>query len=256
MNIWSPHGYHVFGRNGQQQHGADVIADCINAPLIQCKNYHNNNKSTISKFIKEIESDYSTASTFFNYSKFVVFTSLNRDVKISLDKLYLQEDKKIIVYFWEEITDCILSHSDLLKTFYPFYFNHEDFEIMLSQEDDYVNKAIKLIKSNIKTLENIRFNTTKSSDYYNGVDFYNEYVEMERQFPLSHSKKTDYIRHFFVLVEDLLHIMALNSHPNPYNPEERVLNRTISNSTITDFNDKIDIAKKLLSIIMRFDSSK
>lgn len=256
MNIWYPNGYHIFGRSGQEQYGIDIIPDHVYAPLVQCKNYLENNKSTISKFIKEIERDYSTANNSISslkYSEFIVFTALNRDVNISLKKLYLQGDKIIRIYFWEEITSVILSHSDLLKTYYPIYFNYDDFETMINDEDDYIKKTVELINNNISTLRGISLTTTKSSVFYDAVDFYEAYLEIDNQFALCHSKKTDYIRHFFMIVDDLLYLMANYSVPNADNPEERVLNRNIPDTVFDDFRDKIDIAKKLLEIIKRLE---
>lgn len=252
MEMWYPNGYHIYGRKGQVQHGIDIIPNSTCAPFIQCKNYHNNNKATVTKFKNEITKDYISAKNYFNCSEFIVFTALNSDVSISDQVLYLKDTKNITIVFWETITDKILSHSRLLKTYYPFYFNHDDFENMQRQEDVYVKQIVDLINRNKNTLNNISLCSDKSSDFYAGEDFYYEYIEIENHYSPASSTRVDYIRHFFMLINSLLRIMAMNSNPYPYNPEIRVPIKNIPQATIDDFADKCKLASNLLERIKRF----
>lgn len=254
MNMWYPNGYHIYGRKGQIQHGIDIIPNSTCLPFIQCKNYHDNDKKTVSKFKKEITKDYNSAKNYFNCSEFFVFTALNRDVSISDHVLYLKDTKNITIVFWETITAQILAHSQLLKTYYPFYFNHDDYEIMQRQEDDYVKQIIDLINRNNNTLNNMSLYSKKSSDLYAGEDFYYEYIKIENDYSPASCTRVNHIRHFFMLIEELLHIMAMNSTPYSYNPEIRVPNKNIPLTTIDDFTDKWEMASDLLKKLNAFNA--
>lgn len=253
MKTKSPLGFTVYGRNGQKQNGVDIFPTISGRPYIQCKNYQDKDKKTKDRFIEEITDDYNTAiSTYDDCKQFWVFTALNSDVYIINKIKYLSNDNKPIVpFFWEDITKEIIYHPDLLRIYFPFFFNQENFKFIIGEEEKLIIDIQRIIKDNIKIIKDIDLFTNKSLDLYEAEDLLYALVSKIEEHSIKPTQSTNYIIDFVNILNNLLTIMAINSNPLSYNPEVRCPNKYMCQETIVEFNNLKESAKNYASIILK-----
>lgn len=112
--------YELYGRNGQNQHGADVVSQSREI-VVQCKCYDINNAASSNLLIKSIQHDFPAACAhpdFQDMRVFIVATTLSCDNKVqdAFTKLQQEERQKsgrlveIHTLFWEDIEDLCKKH--------------------------------------------------------------------------------------------------------------------------------------------------
>lgn len=252
MKTKSPLGFVVYGRSGQKQYGIDIFPTASGGPYIQCKNYQDKDKKTKDKFIEEITDDYNTAISFFDDCKqFWVFTTLSRDAYIINKISYLSNDSKpIVLIFWDDITSEIIHHPDLLKIYFPFYFNQDNFKFIVGEEEKLIIDIQRIIKRNYKIITNIDLFTDKSLDFYEADDLYETLISKFREYSIKPTQSTNYIIDFINILNKLISIMAINSDPLPYDPDVRRPHIDITPKTIEKFNNYKENAKNYATIIL------
>lgn len=257
MRAEFPLGFTVYGRNGQKQNGIDILPTISRQPYIQCKNHQGDNKRAKDKFIEEIKSDYTDAILYFDdCSHFLVFTTLNRDVYI-IDKLryFSNDDKPIVPYFWEDITSKIIYHPDLLKIYFPCYFNCDNFKFIVGEEEKLIVDVQGIIKNNISVIQNIDLFTNKSSDLYDAEDLLFELDMKLGEHTIESTQSKKYIIDFANVLIELISIMSYNSLPDYSKPEVRRPFTNIQKETIDRFNILKEHAIKYACIICNLPTS-
>lgn len=150
----------LYGRNGQQQYGADALS-ANREIVVQCKFYDVNDKKAANRLVEAIHKDYYAAwDKFPEMKKYIVATSLNsnthiQDALFCIQKTKNEEEKKraeeaereekdsrkctlppkgdlravsIIPYFWDEIEDDIKKcETDLINDTYARDFEQSLF---------------------------------------------------------------------------------------------------------------------------------
>ena len=230
MKTKSPIGFTVYGRSGQKQNGIDILPTTSEGPFIQCKNFQDKDKKTKDKFIEEITDDYNSAISHFNdCNQFWVFTTLNRDLYILNKIKYLSNDNKpIVLFFWDDITSEIIYHPDLLKIYFPFYFTQDNFKFIIGEEEKLIISIQRIIKNNIGIVTSIDLFTNKSLDLYKAEDLLENLVSQFNEYFIKPTQSTSYIVDFINILNDILSIMAINSIPLSTNPEIRIPHMNIS----------------------------
>lgn len=122
--IWGRE-FSCYGRNGQIQHGIDILSD-DGEIAIQCKDYLKRDNESRNRFLQKIRQDYKKAISHFpGIITFVIATSMDRDAGLQDAVLNWEEErngtdktvaKKIL--FWEDICEVISQHPNLLNKYY------------------------------------------------------------------------------------------------------------------------------------------
>ena len=112
-----------YGRNGQNQHGIDIIATFVNSIgesnciAIQCKNY-SPSQTEMDQIIDKAITGIRAFSV--PFCKIIIALGEKRDTKI---QNYVMAKKlpniTLEVLFWEDISSIIASNDDLLSRYYP-----------------------------------------------------------------------------------------------------------------------------------------
>lgn len=124
--------YHLYGRNGQNQHGIDIISrkpvDDRGYCVVQCKNYYaqSSGKPLLKQVREDIQSIYEHTIP---VSKIIIMTSLHRDTFLQDCEMELNTfGRDVTIFFWEDIAQYILNDPWLLSTWYPKYIGNVEFE--------------------------------------------------------------------------------------------------------------------------------
>ena len=124
--------YHLYGRNGQNQHGIDIISrdpvDERGYCVVQCKNYYDQSsgKLLVNQVHKDIDSIYKYKIPI---SKIIIMTSLHRDTFMQDCEMELNRlGREVTVFFWEDIAKRILNDPWLLSKWYPQYAGNRELE--------------------------------------------------------------------------------------------------------------------------------
>lgn len=153
--------FSIYGRKGQKQNGIDIFTQNKDSCIVaQCKNYYLENSSE--RLVRQIKNDIvATKETDFNIIRFIAMTSMNRDNKVQNDILKINSDFFIELWFWEEIQTSVCSNTQLLKKYYPHFFESQEISI------DLLNDVI----FNLNVLKNIacKFNN-EYKEYRVGCD--------------------------------------------------------------------------------------
>ena len=160
--------FQSFGRKGQCQNGIDLYADNFKI-VAQCKN-HNNYSSIVS----EIRSDYNKAITEFQLSKFIVATSLNRDVNTQKQISSIAQDIEIL--FWEDIQQIICNNNTLLQKHYPSILS-KDQSIPISVLNDMI-RSLNILISKAKQINVNYLNYKPCYIPSTDIELYNICLEM------------------------------------------------------------------------------
>ena len=253
MKTKSPHGFIVYGRNGQKQDGVDIFPTISEEPYIQCKNFQDKDKKTKDRFIEEITDDYNTAiSTYNDCNQFWVFTTLNRDSYIiNKIKYFSKDNKPIVLVFWEDITNEIIYHPDLLKIYFTSYFTQDNFRFIIGEEENLIIEIQRIIKKNLGIITNINLFTNKSLDFYEAEDLLETLVSKFDEYSIKPTQSTNYIIDFINILNNLITIMAINSNPLYSNPDVRCPHNNMRQETIVEFNNLKENAKNFASIILK-----
>lgn len=123
--IWAKKFSH-YGRNGQNQHGIDILSD-DGSIAIQCKNYLKSDKESQNRFLQNIHKDYKRASSYFpGVKQFVIVTALDRETSLQDAVLKWEEEQNAAdekvgkeILFWDDICEVITQYPELLKKYYP-----------------------------------------------------------------------------------------------------------------------------------------
>jgi len=120
--------FEVYGREGQTQNGIDLQSQ---TKVAQCKFYSDDSKNPYSRLITQIEKDYSTACQHFDFSEFIVITSLNRDIATQ-DTIKVLNDTEhtVSIIFWEDIEKVALNNKEILKLHFSSYLNSQDMSLL------------------------------------------------------------------------------------------------------------------------------
>lgn len=164
-----------FGRKGQRQNGIDLYADNFKI-VAQCKNHHN-----YRSIVSEIQSDYDEAIKEFGPQKFIVATSLNRDVNIQTQISNIAQNIEIL--FWEDIQQIICNDNMMLQRFYPSILSNNQFiPIPVLNE---TLRLLSILKSKAKHINTEYvyyrplYNCSSDTDLYNiCVDMFNASHEL------------------------------------------------------------------------------
>lgn len=258
MKTMSLFGFFIYGRNGQKQQGIDIYPTSPMLPYIQCKNYQGNDKKSKDKFINEIRNDYNNATSHFSdCERFIVFTSLSRDVNLVNQILFIRKDNiPIIPYFWEDITKEIIKHPDLLRIYFPFYLNQENFKFIQGEEEKFIIDIKKIIKNNLNIIQRINLFSSKSSDFYDANDLLEILDARCRQYSLEATQSTSYVINFINILNKLVQIMAIVSDPDYYNPDIRIVKPFISPDTINDFDNSKKQAEQFINCILNLPTNE
>lgn len=201
-----------YGRDGQKQNGIDIYnkSSSNSYTVAQCKNYFNQN--SVNRLIKAIKNDINSLNNLPFYkdiNKFIVMTSMDRDKKVQDDISSISCGFDIELCFWEDIQEVICSNDDLVKKYYPQFYNSksnsrsiecliEVFNASLSknkiveflQEDPTGGIALELVtkvdifvaevKGKLESIPELQ-NNNQFKDIYNfmsSIDEYNEYLSI------------------------------------------------------------------------------
>ena len=97
--------FSLWGRNGQEQNGCDVIST-DHTIIVQCKCYDENKSRSYNDFVEGITDAYNSACGFFSkMTQFIAATTLDRDTKTQQKLFELQKDIQIQTLFWEDVED-------------------------------------------------------------------------------------------------------------------------------------------------------
>lgn len=130
------HGFKVYGSNGQEQNGVDVIGKYGNNIVgVQCKKL--SGKLSLAIIKKEV----AKAETFTpKLTKYIIATTDKKDAKIqqSILELNLEREKRglfqIDIWYWDEIEDEINGNLNILVKYYD--------DIMINLKPNYKNLHI------------------------------------------------------------------------------------------------------------------
>jgi len=124
--------YHLYGRNGQNQHGIDIISrkpvDERGYCVVQCKNYYeqSSGKLLVNQVRKDIHAIYEYKIPI---SKVIIMTSLHRDTFMQDCEMELNTfGRDVSIFFWDDIAQRILNDPWLLSTWYPKYAGNKELE--------------------------------------------------------------------------------------------------------------------------------
>lgn len=114
--------YILYGRRGQNQHGIDIYNSDVDT-VIQCKNYI---AANIKALQTAVDKDYQDAVDYFSterqlpLKKFIVATAADRDAAFQdyVNEKNRENPIKIEILFWEDITEIVLKHPEILKTYF------------------------------------------------------------------------------------------------------------------------------------------
>lgn len=164
-----------YGKNGQKQNGIDIYAHLGGEKyaVAQCKNYFSSNSSHA--IIKQIEKDIKDAESVpFKIKKFIVMTSIDRDLNVQNYIENINSLFAIEICFWEDIQERVCSDDKLMEKYYPNFFKNPQIPVMEKNE----------IISNCNTLISMAHFFNEKKDYQvayhyeNDVILYNHCVEM------------------------------------------------------------------------------
>ncbi len=135
----------LLGRQGQTQHGIDVVVirNDFSIVCVQCKNIKNKNltRSNIDEWVLEAEKSPITMQLF------VIAVAAERDAAIQ-EYVYqimssrIKEGKfPIEIVFWDDIEHFVKLNDDILRLYYPFLYQE------IYKENNRVDKYPELIKN-------------------------------------------------------------------------------------------------------------
>lgn len=134
--------FEVYGRKGQTQNGIDLQSQ---TKVAQCKFYSEDSKNPYSRLITQVEKDYSTACQHFDFSEFIVLTSLNRDTTTQDTIKGLTDTKHIVsIMFWEDIEKIALNNKEILKLHFSSYLNSQDMSLLEQNQLKFKQKFLEL----------------------------------------------------------------------------------------------------------------
>lgn len=131
----------LLGRQGQTQHGIDVVVtrDDYSIVCLQCKDV--NSKSVTINNIKKwiLEADSSNIKI----ALFVIVVATERDASIQ-EFVYLEMQKRVSqgkfpveIVFWDDIQHFLKTNINIFQIYYPFlYLNNQNYSSVLSQIKD------------------------------------------------------------------------------------------------------------------------
>lgn len=134
--------FEVYGRKGQIQNGIDLRSQ---TRVAQCKFYSEDTKDPYGRLTNQIEKDFSTACMHFEFSEFIVITSLNRDTETQDTIRHLRNSEHLVsIYFWEDIEEIVLNDRELLKLHFSSYLNSHDMSVLEQNQLLFKQKFVEL----------------------------------------------------------------------------------------------------------------
>ncbi|QKG28606.1 hypothetical protein [Campylobacter sp. RM16187] len=124
-NIHNTTSFSLYGRNGQKQHGVDILSYEKNI-ICQCKlRNHVNSKSSIRNFINDVKKDIEFILKSNNIPrKIIIATTLENDTFLqnNLNGYLALNNSLVCIEFWsrEYISNYIFSFREILNKYYPF----------------------------------------------------------------------------------------------------------------------------------------
>lgn len=205
-----PYGWsEIYGRRGQKQDGIDIAIRTETGEIIgvQCKNYQKTviNQNSIDQII-ELAEKFEPSIVFLIIATTAIKDSNIQKYVYKLSKKRNEMGKfRVALVYWEEISNFIKNHGELLKKYYPnIYMPNSETTYIITTINELKNKfADLMVKYKVHDFIkadpfiSIPFDLVSNMDCFiiemNGV--------LDRAFVCQTKKSYQYIREFLSLLE-------------------------------------------------------